>query len=230
MPSASRSQQLVGRQIDELDLVGAGEHAIGHGLAHVDAGDLRDDIVQAFEVLHVDGRVDVDARGDQLVDILPALGMARARMVRVRELIDDEQLRLPGQCAIEIEFRQRDAAMLEVHRRQDFQTFEQCLGFGTTVQLDIADHDIDTVGALATRGFEHRVALADAGGGAEENAQAPAPRARFVVLHAREQSVRIGAMVGIGGSHESAAASGRSLCSRSRTSARIAKTRPLQPP
>ena len=72
-------EQLVGRQIDELDLVGAGEHAIGHGLAHVDAGDLRDDVVQAFEMLHVDRRVDVDAGREQLLDVLPALRMARAR-------------------------------------------------------------------------------------------------------------------------------------------------------
>ena len=28
-------EQLVGRQVDELDFVGRGEHAIGHGLAHV---------------------------------------------------------------------------------------------------------------------------------------------------------------------------------------------------
>ena len=34
---------------------------VGHGLAHADAGDLRDDVVQALEVLHVERRVDVDA-------------------------------------------------------------------------------------------------------------------------------------------------------------------------
>ena len=67
------------------------------------------------------------------------------------------------------------------------------------MQLDVADDDVDAVGALALRGFEHRVALADAGGRAEEDAQAPAARARLVVLHAREQGVGIGALVGIGG-------------------------------
>ena len=140
-------EQFVGRQIDELDFVGAGEHAIGHGLAHVDAGDLRDDVVQAFEMLHVDRRVDIDAGGEQFLDVLPALGMARAGMVAVRELVDDEQLRLARERAVEIEFGQYDAAMLEAHRRQDFEALEQRFGFGAAVQLDVADHDVDAVAA-----------------------------------------------------------------------------------
>ena len=35
-------EQLLGREVDELDLVGALEHRVGHGLAHLDAGDLLD--------------------------------------------------------------------------------------------------------------------------------------------------------------------------------------------
>ncbi len=53
--------QVVGRQVDQLDGVGAVEHGIRHGLAHADMGDLRDDVVQALDVLDVDGGVDVDA-------------------------------------------------------------------------------------------------------------------------------------------------------------------------
>ena len=53
--------QFVRREVDQLDLVGAVEHRIRHGLAHPDMGDLRDDVVQAFDVLDVEGGVDVDA-------------------------------------------------------------------------------------------------------------------------------------------------------------------------
>ena len=53
--------QVVGREVDQLDVVGAVEDRIRHGLAHAHAGDLRDDVVQALDVLDVDGRVDVDA-------------------------------------------------------------------------------------------------------------------------------------------------------------------------
>ena len=97
-------------------------------------------------MLHVDGRVDVDAGREQLLDILPALRMARAGMVAVRELVDDQQLGLARERAVEIELVQHDAAMLEAHRRQDFQAFEQRLGFGPAVQLDVADDDICAFG------------------------------------------------------------------------------------
>ena len=46
--------QIVGRQIDQLDGVGAIENRIRNGLAHADVGDLRDDVVQALDVLDVD--------------------------------------------------------------------------------------------------------------------------------------------------------------------------------
>ena len=69
----------------------------------------------------------------------------------------------------------------------------QRFGVGSAVQLHVTDDDVDAVGALAPRRFEHRVALADAGRRAEEDAQAPAARARFVVPDAGEQGVGIGA-------------------------------------
>ena len=53
--------QVVGRQVDQLDGVGAVEDRIRHGLAHAHVRDLRDDVVEALDVLDVDGGVDVDA-------------------------------------------------------------------------------------------------------------------------------------------------------------------------
>ena len=76
-----------------------------------DAGDLGDDVVQAFDVLDVERRPDVDAGGEQLLDILPALRMPRAFGVGVGQLVDQDQLRLPRQRGVEIEFAQRHAAI-----------------------------------------------------------------------------------------------------------------------
>ena len=45
--------QFLGRQIDDDDFVGLLEHLVGHRLVHRDAGDARDDIGQAFEMLDV---------------------------------------------------------------------------------------------------------------------------------------------------------------------------------
>ena len=54
-------EQIVGREIDELDLVSLVEDVIGQRLALFDARDLRDEVVQALEVLNVERRPDVDA-------------------------------------------------------------------------------------------------------------------------------------------------------------------------
>ena len=104
-------QQIVGRQVDQLDLVGLVEHAVGHGLELAHAGDLRHDVAERLEVLHVEGRVDVDAGVEQLLDVLPALRVARRRIaaadVGVRELIDQQQLRLARERGVEIELASR---------------------------------------------------------------------------------------------------------------------------
>ncbi len=122
-------QQVVGRQVDEFDFVGGVEYAVGYRFAHGDAGDLRDDIVEALDVLHIDRRIDVDAGLEQLDDVHPAFRMACAGMVAVREFIDEDDLRMALERGVEIEFDQCQAAMLELLRRQDFHALRAALRF-----------------------------------------------------------------------------------------------------
>ena len=84
-------EQLVGRQVDHHHLVGLVEQPVGHRLPDADAGDAADDVVQALQVLHVHRRPDVDAGVEQLLHVLPALGVARARRVAVRQLVEQHQ-------------------------------------------------------------------------------------------------------------------------------------------
>ena len=58
---------------------------LGQRLLHPYAGDAADHVVQAFEVLDVEGGPDVDAGGEQLFHVLPALRMPRPRDVGVGE-------------------------------------------------------------------------------------------------------------------------------------------------
>src|SRR5262249_44754728 len=58
--------QILGGEIDELDLVGPVDDPIRHRLAHADAGDLGDDVVEALDMLDVERRIDVDAGSEQL--------------------------------------------------------------------------------------------------------------------------------------------------------------------
>ena len=71
--------QRLGRHVDQLDLVGAAHDLVRDRLALRDAGDPLDDVVERLEVLDVDGGDDVDAGVEELLDVLPALLVARAR-------------------------------------------------------------------------------------------------------------------------------------------------------
>src|SRR5581483_11993730 len=189
--------QLVGRGVDEDDFVGLLEHRIGHRLLHAHVRDAGDDVVQALDVLDVDRGADVDARVEELFDVLPALRVPRPRLaldrVAVRELVHEQHLRLPRERRIEVEVAQRAVAVLHLEVRQALEALEQRLGFLPAVRLDIADDHVHAL-ALAHAGvLEHRVGLADAGGRAEENGQLAALLFRLLALHARKKRVRVGA-------------------------------------
>ena len=59
--------QRLGGEVDEDDLVGDGDHGVGDRLAHTRPGQLGDAVVEALEVLDVDGREDIDAGGQHVV-------------------------------------------------------------------------------------------------------------------------------------------------------------------
>ena len=167
--------QVVGRQVDQLDVVGPVDDRVRHRLAHADAGDPGDDVVQAFDVLDVERGVDVDAGGEQLLDIHVALGMPAARRVGVRELIDQRELRPARQQRVEVHLLQPAPSVFDRAARDDLEAFEQRLGFacGRGSRRRRPRHRRPPAARL--RRGEHLVGLADAGRGAEEHLQ-PAAR------------------------------------------------------
>jgi hypothetical protein len=90
--------KLLGREVDEHDLVGLVEDPVGERFAHANAGELEDRVVEAFEMLDVDRRDDVDAASEELVDVLVALLVAHAGGVGVREFVDQRELG----CALDL--------------------------------------------------------------------------------------------------------------------------------
>jgi hypothetical protein len=61
-------EQVVGRQVYQLDLVRRLEHRVRHRLLLAGAGDAGDDVVQALEVLDIHRGIDVDAGIAKLLD------------------------------------------------------------------------------------------------------------------------------------------------------------------
>ena len=143
--------QILGREVDDFDVVGLVEHAVGHGLAHADSGDPGDHVVEALDMLDVQRREHVDAGGDQLLDIEIALGMAAARSIGVRQFIDKNELRAALQDRVEIHFGQEVALVLDLLPRNRLETVEQRLGLAPAMRLDDADDDIRTLAQLGLR-------------------------------------------------------------------------------
>ena len=102
LPFLEPLDQIVGSQIDELDGVGAVEDRVRHGLAYPDMRDLRDDVVEALDVLNIDGGVDVDTAVKQFLDIEIALGMTTAGRVGMGELVHQRDLGAAGNDGVEI--------------------------------------------------------------------------------------------------------------------------------
>ena len=138
-------------------------------------------------MLDVERGPDVDAGGDQFLDVLPALGMAAFGRVGVGELVDDDQLGLALQRRVDVELLDGPAAIVDDPARQDLEALEQRAGLRAAVGLDQADDDVDALGLEAARAQQHRVGLADAGRGAEEDLQ---PAARVSRPARRQKRVR----------------------------------------
>ena len=163
--------QIGGREVDQLDLVRLVDHMVGQGLAHPHRRDLRDHVVQALEVLDVQRRIDVDAGGQQLLDILVALVVPAARRVGVGQLVHQHQLRLARQDGVDVHLVQGAIAVRHLLARHDLEAVEQRFGLGALVGLDDADDDVDAFLAAGAPGGQHLVGLADAGGRAKKDLQ-----------------------------------------------------------
>ena len=157
--------------VDQLDLVGGAHHFVGHLLLLFDAGDLGDDVVQAFQMLDVDRGDDGDSGVEQLLDILPSLRVLAAGSVGVGEFVDQHDLRVTGQHRSHVELGEALAAILDVARRDGLDAGEQVCGLLAAVRLDDRRHHIGAALPPTMRLPEHRVGLTDAGRRPQVDAQ-----------------------------------------------------------
>ena len=123
---------------------------------------LRDDVIEAFDVLNVDRRVNIDAAPHQLFDVEIALRMAAAFGIGVREFVDKDDLRSAGDDGVEIHLLKRLAFVLDVSAWNDLETFQQRFGLTAAVGFDDANNDIVPVFFAGMGLLQHLVRLTDA--------------------------------------------------------------------
>ncbi len=176
------SAQRLRRHVDELDLVGAARDLVRNGFPLADACDRLDHITQRFEMLDVDGRDDVDAGLEQLLHVLPALGVPRARHVRVREFVHERHRGATRQDRVDVHLGEGAAPVLDLAPLDELKAVQHHLSPRPAVVLDEAH---DAVGAPldpAVRLGQHRVRLADAGCRTEVDAELAASHVQTLLL------------------------------------------------
>ena len=120
------------------------------------------DIVETLNVLDVDRGGDVDSRIEKFDDILPAFGMAAARRIAMRQLVDQHQIGAARQSPIEIELVEPVALVIDRNPRQHLEGFEQRRRLGAAMRLGHPDQDIAPID-LPPRGvLQHAIGLAHA--------------------------------------------------------------------
>lgn len=179
--------QIVRRQIHQHHFIGAVEKGIGYGFAHLNAGDAAYHVIQALQMLHVDGGNHVDTGIQQLFNVLPALGMARALYVGVRQFIHQDHRRMARQRGVEVEFRM--ARPTSGAPRQHRQSLQQRGGLFTAVGFDHASQHVQPLRTQALRLLQHGVGFPYARTGAEVDFQFTA----MAVAVIEQQGIGIGA-------------------------------------
>ncbi|STW90011.1 Uncharacterised protein [Klebsiella pneumoniae] len=138
-------------------------------------------------MLDVNGSENIYPGLQQFIHILPALWMAGAWRIAVRQLIHQNQRRTAGEGGVEIELIDVPPAMGKPPRRQSAQALQHRGGLFTAVGLRHANQNIQPLGAQPLRFRQHRPGFPHPGAGAKEHFQFAAMRGGGVL----QQAVRV---------------------------------------
>src|SRR5262249_42882239 len=166
--------QVFRREVDDFDVVRFIENAIRHCFAYANTRDPGDDVVEAFDMLNVEGGEDIDAGGDELLDVEVALRMPAAWSVSVGKLVDQDDLRAALEDRVEIHVGKEMSFVVDLLPWNHLEAFQQHLGLAPPVSFDDADHDIDAVAPPGLGRQQHLVSLANPRSRPQENFQAAA--------------------------------------------------------
>ena len=120
-------------------------------------------------MLDVEGRVNVNAAAQEFLDIEVALGVPAACDIRVRQLINQNDLRLAGNNGVEVHLLEPLPLVLDTPPRNDLQPLQQAFRLFAAVRLDNPDGNIVAVLLPRSGLLKHFIGLADARRGADKD-------------------------------------------------------------
>jgi hypothetical protein len=143
-------------------LIRLGERGIREAFAYFHVGGPLHGIIQAFQMLHVQGRDDVDARRQDVLHVLVALGITAAGRVGMRQFIHQRDLRTARKERIDIHLFHLDASVLRSAHRDALQALDQARRVFAAMGFDHRDDHVDAFGLQAMGLLERLVGLAHA--------------------------------------------------------------------
>ncbi len=156
--------QVFGREIDVDDLIRHRDHVVGKTLLDSHARGALDDVMEALQVLDVQGGDDVDACTKDFLDVLITLCIAAAGGIRMGQFIHQRNGGPPLEHRIQVHLLQDDATVLDSSARHLFQIADLGNGLRSAVRFDEADHHVDALPPQPVSLLEHVVGLANPGG------------------------------------------------------------------
>ena len=134
--------QIVRGKVNQHHFISRIKKGIGDSFAHLNSGDAADHVVQAFQMLDVNGSKDIDARLKQFINILPAFGVTGAGRIAVRQLIHQHQRWATGEGGVEIKLHHVAPTIGGALRRQRTESLEHGRRFFAPVSFHYAREDI----------------------------------------------------------------------------------------
>ena len=145
----------------ELQLIRVPHERVGDRVGRRLARDPLDHVVQRLEVMDVDRRDHVDPGGEELLDVLPTMRVARPGGVRMSELVDHRDLRAASQDGVDVHLLGRCAIGIAPARR-DLQTAGLRRHLLPAMRVDGGEHHVRPASTPAAGLVEHRERLAHA--------------------------------------------------------------------
>jgi len=91
--------------------------------------DLCNHVIEALDVLNVNGRVDIDAVGQQFFDVEITLGVTAAGCIGMGEFIDKNNLRPARDDPVKVHLLEPLALVINTPPRDDFEAVQEGLRF-----------------------------------------------------------------------------------------------------
>ncbi len=162
------------RQVGDDDLVGTVQHPVRHLLANGHAGQRLHTRREAFDVLDVDGRKNVDFVFQQVENIFVTFVEAAAFHICVRKFVDQGNLWMARQNCVDVHLMEDRAAVLDVLAGHLLKFSTRLCRTGPAMRFHDADDYILTALCAAKAFAQHAVGFADTGRIPEKDFERPA--------------------------------------------------------